>query len=70
MPGAALVDVCCDYMTEAAIVFVYAGQRFAVELAQGGYEFSVADPRCPQEVTDAVLRYAEEMLACPAPSHG
>lgn len=70
MPGATLVDVCCEYMTEVAIVLVYGEQRFAIELLDDQFEFSVADAQCPQDLKDAVLRYADEMLACPSPSDG
>lgn len=70
MPGASLVDVCCDYMCEAAIVFVYAGRRFAVELKEDRFEFSVAGSNCPEEAKDAVMRHADEMLACPTPAPG
>jgi hypothetical protein len=63
MPGAALVDLACDRMNEAALVFTYRGHRFGVDLRDAAFRFSVEDPACPDEVLREVLSYADGMLA-------
>jgi hypothetical protein len=63
MPGGALVDVACDRMTEAALVFTYRGHRFGVDLHDGSFRFNVGDPACPDDVLREVLAYADAMLA-------
>src|SRR5687767_1428020 len=64
MPGGALVDIACDRMTEAALVFTYRGHRFGVDLrGDGAFRFHVEDPACPDDVLREVLAYADGMLA-------
>lgn len=63
MPGAALVDVTCDRMTEAALIFTYRGHRFGVDQRDGAFRFNVEDSACPDEVLREVLAYADGMLA-------
>ena len=75
MPGAAFVDVACDRMNEAALVFTFGGHRFGVDLHEGAYRFTVQDPACPDEVLREVVAYAERLLgsgsrACPHPADG
>ena len=62
MPGATLVDVACDRMNEAALIFMYRNQRFGVDLHDGAFRFSVEDPNCPAEMLSEVLTFAEAML--------
>ena len=63
MPGAGLVDLACDRMTEAALVFTYRGHRFGVDLRDGAFRFGVEDPACPDDVLRDVLSHADAMLA-------
>ena len=62
MPGAAVVDLACDRMNEAALIFTYRGHRFGVDLADGQFRFNVEDPACPDEVLEEVVRYAEQLI--------
>ena len=62
MPGGALVDVACDRMNEAALVFIYRGHRFGVDLHDDAFRFSVEDPDCPADVLSDVLAYAEQLV--------
>ena len=63
MPGAGFVDLACDRMNEAALIFTYRGHRFGVDLQEGGFHFAVEDPACPDEVLHDVLGYADRLLA-------
>ena len=63
MPDAGFVDLACDRMNEAALVFTYAGHRFGVDLHDGTFRFNVEDPACPDAVLREVLAYADRMLA-------
>ena len=63
MPGAGLVDLACDRMNEAALVFTYAGHRFGVDLHDGEFRFSVEDPACPDPVLLELRAYADRLLA-------
>lgn len=63
MPGAGFVDLACDRMNEAALVFTYASHRFGVDLCDGAFRFNVEDPACPDAVLREVLAYADRMLA-------
>jgi hypothetical protein len=63
MPGAGLVDVACDRMHEAALIFTYAGHRFGVDLREGAFRFNVEDPDCPDDVLSGVLAHADTFLA-------
>src|SRR4051812_4079838 len=62
MPGAALVDLACDRMTEAALVFTYRNHRFGVDLHGGMFRFNAEDPNCPDDVLREVLAYADGLL--------
>lgn len=62
MPGAALVDVACDRMNEAALIFTYRGHRFGIELVDDAFRFTVEDETCPDNVLKDVLGYADRML--------
>ena len=62
MPGARFVDVACDRMNEAALVFVYQNHRFGVDLDEVGYRFNVEDPTCPETVLREVVAYAQVLL--------
>ena len=63
MPGAAVVDLACDRMNEAAVVFTYGGHRFGVDLHDAAFRFTVEDPACPDDVLLEVLAHADAMLA-------
>jgi hypothetical protein len=62
MPGGALVDVACDRMNEAALVFTYRGHRFGVDLHEDAFRFSVEDANCPPDVRGDVLAYVEQLV--------
>jgi hypothetical protein len=62
MPDAQFVDVACDRMNEAALIFTYAGHRFGVDLHDGAFRFNVEDPTCPEDILREVLAYADQML--------
>ena len=62
MPGAALVDVACDRMNEAALIFTFRNHRFGVDLHEGAFRYSVEDPDCPEDVLAEVLAFAGAML--------
>ena len=70
MPNAGLVNVACDRMNEAALVFVYRGHRFGIDLRDGSFRFNVEDPTCPDEVLREVLAHADRLLAPSAPRDG
>ena len=70
MPNAALVDVACDRMNEAALIFTYRGHRFGVDLREGSYRFNVEDPTCPDDVLRDVLSFADQLLAPATPRDG
>lgn len=61
MPGAELVDIACDRMNEAALIFTFKGHRFGVDLHQGTFRFTVEDPRCPDDVLREVYHYATHL---------
>ena len=65
MPGAALVDVACDRMNEAALIFTHRGHRFGIDLNEGTFRFNVEDPNCSDDVLREVLAYADQMLRPP-----
>jgi hypothetical protein len=62
MPDAAFVDVACDRMNEAALIFTYQGHRFGIDLRDGSFRFNVEDPNCPDAALREVLAYADQML--------
>ena len=70
MPNAALVDVACDRMNEAALVFVYRGHRFGIDLREGNFRFNVEDPTCPDDVLSDVVAYADQLLEPSGPRDG
>jgi len=71
MPDAAFVDVACDPMNEAALIFAYRGHRFGVDLHDGRFRFNVDDPACPDDILEKVLSYADQMLSgVPCPPQG
>ena len=63
MPGAGFVDLACDRMNEAALIFTYRGHRFGVDLDNAEFRFNVEDPACPDDVLREVLTYADQLLA-------
>ena len=65
MPAAGFVDLACDRMNEAALVFTYRGHRFGVDLHEDAYRFNVQDPACPDEILREVVGYAERLLGSP-----
>jgi hypothetical protein len=67
IPGATMVDLACDRMNEAALIITYRGHRFAIDLHDGRFRFSVQDPACPDEILRDVLVHADQLLA-PTPS--
>ena len=62
MPGGQLVDLACDRMNEAALIFTYGGQRFAVDLTEQGFVFSVQETDAPVSVLADVIAYASKIL--------
>jgi hypothetical protein len=62
MPGGTLVDVACDRMNEAALIFTYRAHRFSVDLHGDAFRFSVEDANCPADVLREVLAYAEQLV--------
>jgi hypothetical protein len=62
MPGGALVDVACDRMNEAALIFTYRGQRLGVDLHDDVFRFNVEDPDCPEDVLREVVAYAGQLV--------
>jgi hypothetical protein len=62
MPGGTLVDLACDRMNEAALIFTYRGHRFGVDLEEDAFRFNVEDADCPQEVLREVIAYAERLV--------
>ncbi len=63
MPGAGFVDLACDRMNEAALIFTYRGHRFGVDLDDGVFQFNAEDAACPDEVLREVLAYADALVA-------
>jgi hypothetical protein len=57
MAGAALVDVACDRMNEAALIFTYRGHRFGLDLQDGAFRFTVEDPNCPDDILREVIAH-------------
>ena len=62
MPGADFVDLACDRMNEAALIFTLRDHRLGVDLHEGSYRFTVENPACPDDVLREVLAYADELL--------
>jgi hypothetical protein len=62
MPEAGLIDLACDRMNEAAMIFTYRCHRFGVDVCDGSFRFSVEDPACPDEVLGEVLSYVDQLF--------
>ena len=62
MPSAAFVDLACDRMNEAALIFTYRSHRFGIDLDNGSYRFNVEDPACPEDILREVLGYAGQLM--------
>ena len=62
MPGGSLVDLACDRMNEAALVFTYRGHRFGIDLHDGVFRFNVEDTACTDDVLREVVTYAEQLV--------
>ena len=60
--GAVITDFITDNVTEAWIDFSYRGYRFTVNDQFGDYWFFVDNPKCPDEILDAVLSHCELLL--------
>jgi hypothetical protein len=64
MPGGALVDLACDRMNEAALVFTYREHRFGVDSRDGEFRLNVEDPNCPEDVRHDVIEYVKQLVKC------
>ena len=62
LDGAAVTDFITDNVTEAWIDFTYRACSFSVNDQMGDYWFFVDDPKCPDEVLEAVLSHCELLL--------
>ena len=62
MPGASVVDLACDRMNEAALVFTYRGHRFGIDLHDGKFRLHVEDATCPDDVLHDVVEYAGQLV--------
>lgn len=59
---ATITDFVTDNVTEAWIDFTYRGHRFSVNDQYGDYWFFVADPKCPDDILNAVLAHCMLLL--------
>jgi len=64
LDGAKVTDFITDNVTEAWIDFSYCGHRFSVNDQFGEYWFFVDNPKCSDEILDAVLRHCGLVLGC------
>jgi hypothetical protein len=62
LKGAKVTNFITDNITEAWIDFSYGGQQFSINDQFGEYWFFVEDPKCPDSILEAVLRYFELVL--------
>ena len=60
--GAEVTGFITDEITEAWIDFSYCGYHFSVNDQFGDYWFFVEDPKCPDEILEAVLSHCELLL--------
>ena len=62
LSGAVITDFVTDNVTEAWIDFAYRGYRFSVNDQFGDYWFFVDDPKCPDDILQAVLSHCKLLL--------
>ena len=62
LDGVQVTDFITDNVTEVWIDFAYRGQRFSVNNQFGEYWFFVDNPRCSEEILEAVLGHCELVL--------
>ena len=62
LDGAVVTGFITDEITEAWIDFSYCGHQFAVNNQFGDYWFFVDNPKCPDEILEAVLFHCELLL--------
>jgi hypothetical protein len=62
LDGAQVTDFITDNVTEVWIDFAYRGNRFSVNNQFGEYWFFVANPKCSEEILQAVLDHCELVL--------
>lgn len=62
LDGATVTHFVTDNVTEAWIDFTYRSCRFSVNDQMGEYWFFVEDPKCPDEILEAVLSYCQQLL--------
>ena len=62
MPGGMLVDIACDRLNEAALIFTFRGHRFGVDLHELQFRFNVEDANCPDDVLGEVLAYIRQFV--------
>ncbi len=62
LSGATLTGFLTDHITECWIDFQYAGHKFTIHDPFGEYWFSVKDPKCPDEILQAVAEHFANLL--------
>jgi hypothetical protein len=62
LDGVQITDFITDNVTEVWIDFFYRGQQFSVNNQFGEYWFFVDNPRCKEEILEAVLGHCELVL--------
>ncbi|HEV8431063.1 MAG TPA: hypothetical protein VGQ41_24380 [Pyrinomonadaceae bacterium] len=62
LAGAEVTNFVTDNVTEAWIDFSYRGYCFSINDQFGDYWFFVNDPKCPDEILEAVLSHCELLL--------
>jgi hypothetical protein len=62
LEGAAITDFVTDNVTEAWIDFTYRGYKFSANDQFGDYWFFVDDPKCPDDILEAVLSHCSLLL--------
>ncbi len=60
--GVAITGFLSDDVTETWIDFTFRGHQFTINNQFGDYWFFVADPCCPDDVLQAVVRHCEALL--------
>ena len=62
LEGATVTNFITDNVTEAWLDFAYRGYLFSVNDQFGGYWFFVDNPKCPDDILEAVLSHYRLLL--------
>jgi hypothetical protein len=62
LEGAAITNFITDNITEAWIHFTYSGYHFSVNDQFGDYWFFVDNPKCPDNILEAILSHSKRLI--------